>query len=274
MSGVSSEIARLWDEYSRLVFVIAPGVWMLRVCVFRLWRKYPALLVFLVYLVINPVVWWAISLPMFGASAPRLYRWFYFLGQPIWWLLSFLVVLEIYHRMLAGYRGFQRLGELAKYSALGTVAVVVSTVIAIDPAGNGPGTYAVRAIVLQQRGVYVALTVLCLLLASFGAIFQLSVPKNVRSVFGAFGVMFAGFALLETLKAYLGEPVAAIHAIGGATLDVGCLLTGAFLFSRAGEEVDAPVLGHAVLAFDTGTEAMLVGRLEGFNQLLLKVFRS
>jgi hypothetical protein len=239
-----------------------------------LWRKYPALLSFLVYVVLNPLARQIISLPMFGASSQQLYRWFYFIGQPLWWLLSFLVVLEIYQRMLVGYRGFQRLGELAKYGALGTVALVVSMLIAADPAGNGPGTLAVRAILLQQRGVYISLTVLCLLLASFAVVFHLAIPKNVQHVFGVFGIMFSGFAVLETLKAHFGEQVNQLQAVVTPALHVGCMLTGGLLFSRAGEEVDAPVFGHSVLALDTGTEAVLVGRLEGFNQLLLKVLRS
>ena len=274
MNGLSSVVAYLWGGYSWLFFAIAPVVWALRVYLLGLWRKYPALLIFLVYVALNPVVRQIISLPLFKESSQQLYRWFYFVGQPLWWLLSFLVVLEIYQRMLAGYRGFQRLGELAKYGALGTVALVVSVLIAADSAGNGPGTLAVRAILVQQRGVYISLTVLCLLLASFAVVFHLSIPKNVQHVFGVFGIMFAGFAVLETLKAHLGNEVAQFHAMAGAVLHIGCMLTGAYLFSRAGEVVDAPVFGHSVLALDTGTEAVLVGRLEGFNQLLLKVLRS
>jgi hypothetical protein len=274
MNGLSSVVVYLWGGYSWLFFAIAPVVWAFRVYLLGLWRKYPALLIFLVYVALNPVVRQIISLSLFSESSQQLYRWFYFVGQPLWWLLSFLVVLDIYQRMLAGYRGFQRLGELAKYGALGTVALVVSVLIAADSAGNGPGTLAVRAILVQQRGVYISLTVLCLLLASFAVVFHLSIPKNVQHVFGVFGIMFAGFAVLETLRAHLGNEVAQFHAVAGAVLHIGCMLTGAYLFSRAGEEVDAPVFGHSVLALDTGTEAVLVGRLEGFNQLLLKVLRS
>lgn len=274
MDGLSSVVAYLWAGYSWLLFAIVPAVWAFRVFLLGLRRKYPALLIFLVYVALNPVARQIIALPVFAESSQQLYRWFYFIGQPLWWLLSFLVVLEIYQRMLAGYRGFQRLGELAKYGALGTVALVVSVLIAADSVGNGPGTVAVRAILLQQRGVYISLTVLCLLLASFAVVFHLSIPKNVQHVFGVFGTMFAGFAVLQTLKAHLGSEMATLDAIAGAILHIGCMLTGAYLFSRAGEEVDAPVFGNSDLAFDTGTEAVLVGRLEGFNQLLLKVLRS
>lgn len=274
MGQVPSAIAEVWDSYGWLILAAATGVWAFRVWRSGLSRKYPMLLIFLAYVILNPIVRRIISMPEFGASSQQVYRWFYFIGQPIWWVLSFLVVLEIYQRMLVGYRGFQRLGELAKYGALGTVAVVVSLLISVDPAGNGPGTLAVRAVLLQQRGVYISLTMLCLLLAAFAAVFHLSIPKNVQHVFAIFGIMFAGFAVLEVLDAQLGEQVRWYQAVVTPALHVGCMLTGAFLFSRAGEEAGAAVPGHSVLALDAGTEAVLVGRLEGFNQLLLRVLRS
>lgn len=259
-------------EYSWLVFALAAAAWLFRLWRLKLGKQYPTLVAFLLYLITDSVVSHLLTLPTFRYPGAAWYRWFYFITQPIFWLLSFLVVLEVYSRMLCGYRGFQRLGDLAKYAALGGVALVITMVIVFDASDAGPSTLAVQVIMLQQRAVYVALTTLCLILASFAAVFHLSIPKNVQYVFAVFGLMFSGFAVMETLGAHLGAPARAIQAVAVPVLYVVGLVAGACLFSANGEQMAVQARGFAPLSEDS--ESMVLGRLEGFNQLLLKVLRS
>ena len=263
---------RLIAEYSWLVFTLAASAWLFRLWQLELGRRYPTLVAFLVYLAVNSVVGFLLTLPAFRYPGATWYRWFFFVTQPLFWLLSFLVVLEVYSRMLSGYRGFQRLGDLAKYAALGGVALVIGMVILFDASGSGPSTLAVQVILLQQRAVYIALTTLCLILASFAAMFHLPIPKNVQYVFAVFGLMFSGFAVMETLGTHLGEQARAAQAVAVPVLYVVGLVAGACLFSADGEQL--AVQARAVTPLSGDSENLVLGRLEGFNQLLLKVLRS
>lgn len=259
-------------EYSWLVFTIAASAWLFRLWQLELGRRYPTLVAFLVYLTVNSVVGFLLTLPAFRYPGATWYRWFYFITQPVFWLLSFLVVLEVYSRMIAGYRGFQRLGDLAKYAALGGAALVITMVILLDASDSGPSTVAVQVIMLQQRAVYVALTTLCLILASFAAVFHLAIPRNVQYTFAVFGLMFSGFAVLDTIGAHLGGEARMVQTIAVPVLYVGGLVAGACLFTAAGEQAAERVHGFSPLSGES--ESMVIGRLEGFNQLLLKVLRS
>jgi hypothetical protein len=263
---------RFIAEHSWLVFTLAAAAWLFRLWQLKLGRQYPTLVAFLLYLITDSVVSHLLTLSAFRYPGATWYRWFYFTTQPVFWLLSFLVVLEVYSRMLSGYRGFQRLGDLAKYAALGGVALVISMVILFDASDSGPSTLAVQVIMLQQRAVYVALTTLCLILASFAAVFHLSIPRNVQYTFAVFGLMFSGFAVLDTLGAHLGDEARIVQAIAVPVLYVGGLVAGACLFTAAGEQVAEQA--HEFSPLSDESESMVLGRLEGFNQLLLKVLRS
>lgn len=265
-------LVSLISEYMWLIFVLAAGAWAARLWQLKLTRRYPTLFCFLLFLATHSLVEHLLTLPPFRYPGAAWYRWFFFLSRPVWWLLSFLVVLEVYNRMLAGYRGFQRLGDLAKYGALGSVAVVICAIVVLDPVGAGPSTLAVKVVLLQQRAVYVALTTLCLILASFAAVFRLDIPKNVQHVFAVFGLMFSGFAVLDTLQAHIGNDIQAFRAIAIPVLYVASLVAGSVLFSPNGENAPVPAGSRSPLSAES--EALTVGRLEGFNELLLKVLRS
>jgi hypothetical protein len=133
---------------------------------------------------------------------------------------------------------------------------------------------------VQERGVYIGLTVLCIALLSFAWFFKLRVPRNVRVIFGVFGLVFvaqAGFVvvLLQLgggLQAENGtqlEHLEEIRRLILSVVGVVSMLAGTVLFSSGEKD-----LATAKPALSLETEAAMSQGLQGFNSVLLKVLRS
>jgi hypothetical protein len=206
----------------------------------------------------------------------KLYGKAWVVSQPLFWTLSFCILVEVYVRILDDFKGLQKLGHLTMYLALGLVGCLYLAMVFVDSSAS---TWS-RFWVLQERGVYIGLTVLCLALLSFAWFFKLRVPRNVRVVFGVFGLIFAAQAGFVVMLLQVGfglqlekaAPLAHLEEIKRLIVSmVGAvsMLAGTVLFSSGEKDL---AVARPILTVET--EAAMSQGLQGFNSVLLKVLRS
>ncbi len=263
-------------------------IWLVRLARLKLIRQYPVLVAYLavatilsvcVYMLMQVIPQWrdydSNIVPIF-----KFFGWVWVVSQPLMWTLLFCIVVEVYTRILEDFKGLQRLGYVVMYVAMAGVGCLYLAMLFLDTSA----AMWRRFWIVQERGVYIGLTVLCLLLLSFAWFFKLRVPKNVRVVFGVFGFIFAMLAALVVLLVVEGGNAAFLDGINatGALADLERLklgvmpvvaalsmLAGTVLFSSGEKE-----LAVARPSLSSESEAMMSQGLQGFNDVLLKVLRS
>ena len=256
-------------QLSWLLATVVQALWVFRIWRLGLTRRYPVLFSFLLSTLAFSLI--SVLLIQFnvqtsaGVNRP-LYSWFWVVTQPIMWTLSFCVIVEMYNRILVDFAGLRRLGQLTMYLASGAVATLLLSMIFLETSLQ---TWR-RFWFYHEGTVYVGLTLLCLLLVSFALFFHLKTPRNVRILFGVFGLIFATQAFMRMLGSEWGDDYVRLRDLAVPIISVVCLGVGAFAFSKAGER-DGEM---AVPKLDPGAETAMATGLQGFNDVLLKVLRS
>ena len=261
------------SQFAWLATSILQVVWLFRLFRLKLTRDYPVLVVYLSATTLLSVVAFAfrLLLPQWDSAGAKplyeFYGWFWVVSQPLLWTLSFCLVVEMYNRMIVDFAGLRRLGQLMMYGASVIAALLLLTMVFAD---TSLATW--RRFWMHQEGsFYVALTTLCVLLILFAVFFHLSVPRNVRVLFAAFGAMFATQAFMRMLGSSLGEEFTQLRDYLIPLISIACLAVGTLLFSRKGE-ADSEAI--AARRLDPRTETAMAGGLQGFNNVLVKVLRS
>ena len=251
------------------VWVVELG-WVTRLWQLGLIRKYPFLTTYLVFSVVHSNASF-LAVRAWGQNSLA-FGWLWTITQPVLWTLLFCVVMEAYERMLSPYEGLRRLGQLGTYVALGAVAVIILGMIILDPVGDGTPAVWLRFWLHQQRSVFLALAVVCGLLALAGAYFRLAVSRNVLVLFSVFGLVFVTQAVLSIFRNHFGPAFGEMKDLLSASLYVAFILMGTFIFSLAGEKhLERAEAGWSA---DDATARVVTRRLEDVNQVLLRVLRS
>ena len=244
--------------------------WAARLWQLGLTRAYPFLTTYLVFSAVHSIASFLV-VRAWGQDSLA-YGWLWTTTQPVLWTLLFCVVMEGYNRMLSPYKGLRRLGELGTYGALGAVSVVILGMIILDPVGDGTPAVWLRFWMHQERSVFLALAMVCLLLAFVGVYYRLAVPRNVLVIFSVFGLIFVTQAVLLIFRNHLGTAFREIKDLLSASLHIACVLVGTFTFSLAGEK--HPEGAEAGWSADTASARVVTRWLEDVNELLLRVLRS
>jgi hypothetical protein len=253
-----------------LAAVAAHVVWAARLYSIGVIKQYPVLTSFLLFSVAQSGVGFLIYRYAAQGLASSAYAWFWVVSRLLTFTLYFCVLVEIGRRMLAGYRGFERLGQFVIFGSLAGVGALIALTVLLH------STTAVATLksfwFLEERSIYLGLTATALVLAAFGSYFRLRPPRNVQIMMTVFGVLFAGEAVLWSLRGHFGNMGSSPFDLFGQLLYLVCPIAGAWAFSKAGEQQLWKVQFKPVM--DAETEAVLAEKLSSYNQTLLRVLRS
>lgn len=247
--------------------VALQAVWAVRLWKLRLIGRYPVLFAYLISLTLLGAISFSLYVSPLRFRGYAGYSWFWVLTRPLLWTLFFLLVFEIYSRVLEGYQGVQRLGRLALYGALGSTAAIVALLIRADPfEGQHPAIW-LRFWTIQERSVHLAVAAVVAVLLCVKVLFHLKVSRNVQVIFSTFGLYFAGAAAIVILRLYAPPSFQALWDISNILLYALCLGAGMLLFSPAGE-----TLHRAASAPDASRKQVAaLQRLDALNDRLVKV---
>lgn len=247
-------------------------LWAVRIWRLRLIRRYSILFA---YLVVSTAIGlsgqflYGSSIRIWGHKAYNL-QWV--LTTPLFWLLSFGIVIEVYNHMIERYAGVRKLGRIVLYGVLGGTVVVVLALLYLDPY-RIPDLNRWKSIWLkEEQGVSFAMAGLVVALLVFKRIFGLAVPKNVQLIFTTFGLYFAGTAALMVIRTFLGPDFRPIRDLMALTLYAGCLAAGALLFSPKGETSTIGSPPDDRMSADSAARA--AQQLQSFNDRLVRVLNA
>lgn len=237
---------------------------------FKLWwtglyRRYFALGGFLVFNFLSYL------LILFWFSDPRSpnYLKFYILTQPLGWIVSILIVRELYTLVLERFKGLATLGRWFQYAGL-TISLLISGLLLLPQMRSGT---AQQSMVLGyyyavERGVDCALLVFLLLLLVWLSRYPVPLSRNLlihslvySTLFlsgsvGMFTRVFFGFQLSRPVSTFL------LGVLGA------CVLTWLICLSEQGEEVRL-----SVPHFGPEEEKRILNQLEALNSTLLRISR-
>jgi hypothetical protein len=201
------------------------------------------------------------------------YGWVYVLTQPVIWAVYFLLILELYSRMLEEFPGVRRLGRVVLFSALGTATALCCALILIDRQAGREAYPFLSLLVLQERSVFLCLGALILLLLLFVSHYRLSIPRNVWVLVACFGGYFLANGALLTFRRYFGGDFAPLRNVISPLLLLSALSGALILLSKAGELETRP-MSRLWKAQDPELEQTLAFQLRGFNRALGKVLNQ
>jgi hypothetical protein len=235
-------------------------------------RRYSILFV---YLVVSTVCdlsgqWlYRSSIQVWGQKAYNL-QWVF--TTPLFWLLSFGIVIEVYNHTIENYAGVRKLGRIVLYGVLGGTVVAILALFYLDPY-RIPDLNRWKAVWLkQEQGVHFAMAALVVALLLFKRIFGLTVSRNVQLIFTSFGLYFAGIAALMVIRTFLGPDFRPTKDLIGMMLYTGCLAAGALFFSPKGETSTIGRPPDDRMSADSAARA--AQGLQSFNDRLVRVLNA
>lgn len=221
-----------WEEWQPYVFIfsiICHGVLLWRLASEGLARLYIYLTVFLAAETVATVVLLPISPKSF------LYAYIFFVFTGISWVLSYLIVLELYRLVLEDYPGISAVGRKAVSWALG-LGVIASIAYAIPDLRAGGGQFPLlRVFVILERSVVLGILVFLVLIQLFLLHYRLRLSPNRMVYATGYAIYFAVTMAQDVVVTSLGIKVVYSYTLfmnAGASV---LLLAGAALLSRKGE---------------------------------------
>jgi hypothetical protein len=255
MNGLLAN-ANGWLKFLPLIGFMALSA---KLFVSGLWRTYKWFAAYLAFETLRIVL--ALSI----RNGSNLYALFYFVCEPLTWLLSMLAVLEVYGMVLKSHPGIEKWGRIGIF-----VAMVLSLVIsaAMPPAAMAHPEIKYRLLhsfVLLSRFVTVSLLFFLLAATAILAWFPLVLKRNTVlhcCLFAVFFLSKAGYFVALTLFGMNARlPIDSVLMIAVA------FCTGAWLvwLNRKGEEVPVTTGPN----WDRDHERRVLAQLDSINAALL-----
>jgi hypothetical protein len=231
----------------------------------NLWRRrlspsYPFFSLFMLFQFVRSVV-------LVGLNPNRnLYGWIWIPSEVISWILCYLVVFELYSKVLADYPGIRRVSQMVLAAGLALCLAVAAATLAIDMAGGAERFPILRAVNVVRRGAASTLLLFLLLMLGYLAWYPAPLRRNLI----VHAILNALYCLTISLTVFirniagpaLTRPLSCV--IGACT--VAILAAWAVLLSQAGEQR----ISVAALAWNRKDQARLLEQLEAINRTLAR----
>jgi|SRR5579871_75854 len=231
-----------------------------------LFRRYRALFSYLIFRCLNL----AIILFWFSDPSSPAYQKEWVITQPIGWLLSVLLVLELYSLILEKHKGLATLGRWFQYAGL--ILSVGISALALLPKIHSAQTQ--RSVVLGyyyaiERGMDVSMLAFLLFILLWLTRYPVPMSRNVLIHSAVYSVFFLSGTLGTLMQVFFGARLSQGLSIAAMALYAGCMLAWFFGLSTKGEEIRM-----SLPKFGPEQEERILHQLDALNQTLLKVSRN
>jgi hypothetical protein len=238
--------------------------------IFKLWRthlyqRYKALFAFLILFLS-----YSLGTNLFSNYRSPGYRLYWEITQPLTWLLSVLVVLELYSLILEPYKGLATFGRWIQYAGF-TLATIVSLLVMLPGIQARPkrGNAVILYYYPIERGVDFGMLVFLLFLLVWLTQYPVPLSRNVvvhsvvytalffSNSFGMFLAIFFNYQLSVTVSLFLSGVLGL------------CLLAWLVFLTPKGEEIRVRIPRFSALH-----EARVLDQLDALNRTLLHISRK
>jgi len=226
-----------------------------------LYRRYPALLGFLI---LNPIL----SL-VFLASSVSAYVTYWKILQPFTWLFSVWVVLELYTAILEKHKGLATFGRWMQYAGFSLSTVV--SVLALLPrirAGANRADPVLSYYYAVERGVDCGMLVFLLVLLVWLTQYPVPLSRNLLIHSFTYTALFLSNSVGLFAQAFFGFELSRPVTLALTGVFGLCILMWLIFLSAKGEEIRV-----TVTHFTPQHEERVLKQLEAVNQALLRLSR-
>lgn len=210
--------------------------------------------------IVRAIVTWRMDL---GSEA---YLNFWRAAEPVTWLLSTLVVLELCSLIFREYRGIQVLGRRTIYGSLAAAVLISLILLAPTWRQSNQPMLSFQRFLMVERGVDSALVILLLLLLVFLALLPIPLSRNVV----IHSVLYATYFLCGSIGIFIANGTSKEAGLVISTCLMGvafiCLVGWNILLKRDGETKIAVMPKPLPVAY----EEKLVEQLASINATLLR----
>jgi hypothetical protein len=242
-------------------FLVAIKLWRT-----ALYKRYKALIAFLLFSGIYSLGALFFS-PNYQSPAYKIY---WEIGQPLTWLFSVWVVLELYSLILERHKGLATLGRWVQYAGF-TVSVLVSVMALLPKIPAGAET--ANAIPLYyfpiERGVDCGMLVFLLFILVWLTQYPVPLSRNVIVHSFVYTALFFTNSLGQFAQILLGVHPSPLVTFVLNSLFGLCILAWLIFLTRKGEETHM-----TVPRFSREHEARVLDQLETLNQTLLRISKK
>lgn len=228
-----------------------------------LYRRYRALLGFLLV----TIVYQALVLLL---SSTDSYRTFWVVAQPLTWLFSVWIVLELYSLILERYKGLSTLGRWIQYVGF-TFSTIVSVLAMVPKIHEGARQFSSLIAYYYgiERGIDCGMLVFLLVILLWLCRYPVPLSRNVILHSLTYSMLFLTNSIGLFVQVLFGLPVSTNISTVLTVVYAGCILAWAFVLTTKGEEVQV-----VVPRFNPEQEKLILERLDALNKAMLKVSRN
>ena len=253
--------AHEWLSYLPLIGFAALSAKLLASGLWRTYRWFSAYLVFETL---------RILFSFFVSHRSNLYARFYFVSEPLIWLLSMLAVLEVYGMVLKSRPGIANWGRTGIFGAM-VLSLVVSALMSSAGAQHPEIRYRLlHSFFLLSRFVTASLLLFLLAITAFLVWFPIALKRNTVLHCCLFAVFFLSKTVVFVVITIFG--VTSIMPVDSALFIAVALCTGTWLIwlNQKGEEVPVTI-GHS---WNRDDETRVLAQLDAINTALLNSARE
>jgi hypothetical protein len=255
------------DTIGQGIQVLIPtSCWLASV---KLWRtglagRYRALLGFLLVIASDSTL----ILFFFKDFSSASYRLYWEIFQPLTWVFSVWVVLELYALILERHKGLATLGRWVQYAGF-ALSLVVSVATMLPRINAGRGSALLRYYYAMERGVDCGMLVFLLVMLLWLTRYPVPLSRNLILHSVAYSVLFFSNSLGLFARAFLGAQLSQPVTVALNGTFFVCVLSWLFFLNPKGEEVRV-----TVPRFSPEHEQQVLSRLETLNSALLRISRN
>jgi hypothetical protein len=231
-----------------------------------LYKRYKALTAFLIFLSI-----YCFGILDFNNNylSPT-YKLYFEIMQPLTWLFSILVVLELYTLILERHKGLATFGRWIQYAGL-TVSTLLSLLVMLPRIEAGPshGNELVLYYYTVERGVDCGMLVFLLFILIWLTQYPVALSRNVVVHSFVYSVLFLSNSLGMFAQVFFGYQLSSLLSEMLQVVLVLCLLAWLIFLTRKGEEIRV-----SLPQFSAEHEERVLQQLETLNRALLQISRK
>jgi len=213
----------------------------------------------------------ATELAQFGASLcfkvnTRAYGNVWLVTEPLLWVLHILIVLELYQRVLAGYKGISTLGRWVFMAAVVVAVTVALATLSPDLSNPSQKFRIILYYSVLKRAIFSSVAIFLLFITGFLVWYPIPLNRNVVVFAMVYAPYFLGNVAALLVRNVAGPDVT--RAVSTAMLAIDCVCVSIWLvFLNRKGEARKIVMGHQ---WKPGDDERLVAQLNAVNRVLTR----
>lgn len=225
------------EQALRILEPVCLAILLARIASERLLSLYTAFTAYLVIWFCQDVAPLVFGLSLGGDN----YALFFFVTEPLAWLLSYLVLLELFDLTFADFPGIRSAGRLLLISAIALSAVIVAGTAAPSLVRlHGVGWLYTLYLVIERSVMILSLILLGALQVLMWR-YSLQLPRNTVYYSRIYAIHFATRAVQVFAFGEFDRNLVFLGNIGASLIDIACLLFLAWVLTRDGAHAQIPV---------------------------------